>query len=83
MADILKFTDSPNIDESIDEYEYHEYEPITGTSLNNGGDVRISIESQDLFTHPSESYLIFESRLTRLTIHFTSMQMRLLKRIMR
>ena len=47
MADILQFTDSPIIDESIEEYEYQEYEPITGTSLNNGGDVRISIESQD------------------------------------
>ena len=65
MADILKFTDTPIIDESIEEYEYHEYEPITGTSLNNGGDVRISIESQDVFTHPSESYLIFEGRLTK------------------
>ena len=64
MVDILKFTDSPIIDKSIEEYEYHEYEPITGTSLNNGGDVRISNESQDVFTHPSESYLIFEGRLT-------------------
>ena len=57
MADILKFTETPIINESIEEYEYHEYEPITGTSLTNGGDVRISIESQDVFTHPSESYL--------------------------
>ena len=65
MADILKFTDSPIIDESIEEYVYHEYEPITGTSLNNGGDVRISIESHDIFTHPSESYSIFEDRLTK------------------
>ena len=65
MADILKFTDIPIIDEIIEEYEYHEYEPITGTSLHNGGDVRISIESQDVFTHPSESYLIFEGRLTK------------------
>ena len=64
MADILKFTDTPIIDESIKEYEYHEYEPITGTSLNNSGDIRISIESQDVVTHPSENYLIFESRLT-------------------
>ena len=65
MADILKFTDSAIIDESVEEYEYHEYEPITGTSLNNGDDVRISIESQDICTHPSESYLIFEDRLTK------------------
>ena len=65
MADILKCTDTPIIDESIEKYEYHEYEPITGTSLNNGGDIIISIESQDVFTHPSESYLIFEGRLTK------------------
>ena len=64
MADILKFTDTPNIDESIEDYEYHEYEPITDTSLNNSGDIRISIESQDVFTHPSESYLTFEGCLT-------------------
>ena len=42
MADILKITDTPIIDESIDEYGYHEYEPITGTSLNNGGAIRSS-----------------------------------------
>ena len=65
MADILKFTDTPIIDESIEEYEYHEYEPITGTSLNNGGDIRISIELQDAVTHSSERYLIFEDRLIK------------------
>ena len=52
-------------DESIEEYEHHEYEPITGTNLNNPGEIRINIETQDLFTHPSESYLIFEGRLTK------------------
>ena len=65
MTDILQFTDTPIIDESIEQYEYHEYEPITGTSLNNGGDIRINIESQDVFTFPSKSYLIFEGCLTK------------------
>ena len=65
MADMLQFTDTPIIDESIDEYDCHEYEPITLTSLNNGGDIRISIELQDVFTQPSESYLIFEGCLTK------------------
>ena len=65
MAHILKFTHTPSIDESIEEYVHHEYEPITGTSINNGGDIRISIEPQDMFTHPSESYLLFEGRLTK------------------
>ena len=83
MADLLKFIDTPIIDESIEEYEYHEYEPITGTSLNNSGYIRISIESQDVFTHPCESYLIFEGRLTKAYGTAYAMQMRLLYRIMR
>ena len=41
------------MNESIEEYEYPEYDPITGTNLHNGGDIRISIESQDVFAHPS------------------------------
>ena len=63
--DILNITESPIVDESIQEYEYHEYEPITGTNLNNSGEIRINIETQDLFTHPSQSYLIFEGQLTK------------------
>ena len=77
MADISKFTDIPLIDASIEEYEYHEYDPITGTNLNNGGDIRIRIQSQDMFTQPSDSYLIFRVVYQRLTILLASMQMRL------
>ena len=35
------------------------------SNFNNGGDIRISIELQDVFTHPSESYLIYEGRLIK------------------
>jgi len=31
--DLLNFTETPATDETIEEYEYHEYEPITGTIL--------------------------------------------------
>ena len=62
MTDMLKFTEIPITDESIEVYEYHEYDHITGTNLNNGGDIRISIESQNVFAHPSESYLILKGR---------------------
>ena len=65
MADISKFIATPIIHEITEEYEYHEHDPNTGTNLNNGGDSRISIESQDIFTHSSERYLIFEGRLTK------------------
>ena len=52
-------------DESIIEYEIHEYEPITGSNLNNPGEIRINIETQDLYTHPSESYLLLEGELLK------------------
>ena len=39
--------------------------PSNPTNLNNPGEIRINIETQDLFTHPSESYLIFEGRQTK------------------
>ena len=53
------------IDESIERYEYHSYEPITGTDLNRPGEIRINVETQELFTHPSESYLVFDGKLVK------------------
>ena len=32
---------------------------------NSGGAIRLFIETQDIFTHPSESFLIIEGRLTK------------------
>ena len=63
--DILNSTEKPEIDQSIEEYEYHSYEPITGTDLNRPGEIRINIETQDLFTHPSKSYLVFDGKLVK------------------
>ena len=42
------------------------YEPIVGTNLNNsGGDIRLYIETQDICTHASESFLLIEGQLTK------------------
>ena len=63
---ILKITDPISSDKSIDKYEDTEYEPVTGTNLNNhGGNIRLVVQNQDIFTHPSESFLIIEGRLTK------------------
>ena len=64
-SQILNFAEKPITDESIQEYEYHEYEPKAKRSFNNPGDIIIDIELQDLFSHTSESYLVFEGRLTK------------------
>jgi hypothetical protein len=64
-SDVLNFTETPIIDEGIERYEFHEYEPVARTNLNSAGEIRINIEQQDLFTQPSEAYLLFEGRLTK------------------
>ena len=71
--DILDVKTPLRLDESIQEYEYHEYEPNTGASLNNTGEIRINIETQDLFLHPSESYLLFEGVSSKTTERTTPM----------
>ena len=64
MSSILRMSDPiPNHD-SIDKHEHFKYGPITGTNLNNsGGNIRIDIETQDIFMHPSKSFLLIEGRL--------------------
>ena len=64
MADILQITEDIPVDDSIYEYEYKEYNPITGTDLNRGSIV-LTIESQDIYTHPAESFLVIEGQLLR------------------
>ena len=62
MADILQITEDIPVDDSIYEYEYKEYNPIVGTDFDRGSIV-IVIESQDIYTHPAESYLTIEGQL--------------------
>ena len=66
MADILSITEGLTFDENLQEYQVHEYEPQAGAQLNNrGAEIRINIETQDLFLHPAESYLLVEGRLQK------------------
>ena len=66
MSDIVIITDPIPKDDSIDEHEYSETEAITGTNLNNsGGEITITMQSQDNFTHLSNSYLLIKGRLTK------------------
>ena len=65
MNNILRISHPILSDDSIDKYEHVEYNPVVGTNLNTDGDIRINIETQDIFTHPSESFLLIEGRLTK------------------
>ena len=73
MSSILRITDPIPSDDSIDNYEHFEYGPITGTNLNkSGGDIRINIETQGIFTHTRESFLIIEGQLTKNDVNKTA-----------
>ena len=66
MNNIIRITEPIPIDNSIDKYEDIVYEPVAGTNLNaSGQDIRLTIETQDIFTHPSKSFLIIEGRLLK------------------
>jgi hypothetical protein len=59
----LNWKQSLEVDESIEKIDYYEYDPHTGTDLNNIGDIRIVIQNQDNFLLPSQSYLYIEGVL--------------------
>jgi hypothetical protein len=65
QADILNITEPTTVDEAIEKYEFHEYEPVSRTNLNSAGEIRITIETQDLYCHPAESYLLIEGRFVK------------------
>ena len=66
MADtVLNIREKIVVDESIKEYEFYEYQPITGTQLNTAGQITITIENTDDFYHPNRSWLLFEGDLLK------------------
>ena len=64
MDDLLTIIDPVPVIEDVESYQYIDFNPISGTNLNNG-DIRINIESQDQFFHPSGSYLLIEGQLLK------------------
>ena len=64
-SDTLHINEVHGEDESILSYQYYRYSPITGTQLNQPGEIRITIENQDEFFHPHSSYFLFTGRLAK------------------
>ena len=62
---IFNIKDKIDEDESITSLEFHEYTAQTGVNLNNQGEIRIIIETQDDFFLPSEAYLTIEGQLQK------------------
>ncbi|XP_061396090.1 uncharacterized protein LOC133331729 [Musca vetustissima] len=64
MSEILNINERPFSDENIIKRDYHSYVPYI-QSFKNNDEIRISIQNQDLYILPSESYLYIEGYLRK------------------
>lgn len=70
MISITNVLEKPESDESIIKKDYHTYTPYL-QSFNNNDEIRISIQNQDLYLLPNESYISYilkELYLIRMTV---------------
>src|SRR6218665_2606493 len=63
LNDALNIAEAVPNDESIESYEFREYESQNPAALNNIGEIQIDIQNQDIFVQPSRIYLLVEGRL--------------------
>lgn len=64
MNDILDVTRRVSSDERVTKIEYHTYTPFL-TSFNNSDEIRISVQHQDLYILPSESFIYIEGAVAK------------------
>lgn len=62
MSEILQIRKGVSHVDDIIGMQYHTYTPYT-TSFNNNDEIRIVVQSQDLYVQPSESYVVLEFKL--------------------
>ncbi|XP_075155659.1 uncharacterized protein LOC142237759 [Haematobia irritans] len=63
MSEILNVTEKPFSDENITKKDYHSYVPYIH-SFKNNDEIRITIQNQDLYVLPAESYIYIEGIIT-------------------
>ncbi|XP_065662523.1 uncharacterized protein LOC136085163 [Hydra vulgaris] len=64
-SEILNFTEMLIVDNGVERFEFHEYEPVTGTNLNSPTEIRINVELTITYTLPSEAFLLLEEELVK------------------
>jgi hypothetical protein len=63
MGNLLSIFDKVNFDETVTKYEYHTYQPYSTNTFNFNDEIRIPVNSADIYIAPSESYLYIEGRI--------------------
>lgn len=60
---ILSVIENVYFDNSISNYQFHTHQPYASTTLNNNDEIRIPIQTQDLYTLPGQSFLFIEGKV--------------------
>lgn len=63
-SDILSVKKSISRSDEISSQQYHTYSPYS-TSFNNNDEIRITIQSQDLYILPSDSYIFIDFKVAK------------------
>ena len=63
MAEYFSYK-APVYDTAVDREQAHEYEPVTGTNLNNPGEIRLVINQQDLYLLYKDAWVDIQGQLT-------------------
>lgn len=71
MSDILSLKNNVLNDCSITGDQFHSYSPYTN-NFNHSDEIRIAINSEDLYVLPSESYIYLEGNLTGKTVELAA-----------
>ena len=60
---ILDIKEALEEDESIQSYNLYAFNPVSGSQLNNPGNITITVNNSDDFYHPGYSWLEFEGQV--------------------
>ncbi|KAJ8926249.1 hypothetical protein NQ314_021398 [Rhamnusium bicolor] len=63
--DLLNVTGQPFSDVTVEDYQFHTYQPYIPGNLNYNDEIRIPIQDLDAYTPPCNSYLYIEGKLTK------------------
>ncbi len=64
-SNILNISEGVKVGNTITKYLHHVYHPLASTRFTYNDEIRFHIHQQDIFTLPSESFLLVEGKLER------------------
>lgn len=65
MNRIINVNSESNFDNSIIDFQFHSHNPYSSNSFGNSDEIRIPIHQQDVYTLPSESFILIEGTLKK------------------